>query len=73
MILLDTQVFVWWTTNGPRLAQRHRDAIQIAEPHGVYVSAISVWVETARERGSILLTTDGKILKYVEVETLGPD
>lgn len=43
MIMLDTQVWVWWTTNHPRLSPSHRQVIEQGEPDGVAVSAISVW------------------------------
>lgn len=40
-LLLDTQAFIWWDANDPRLGGRARAAIQDA--HEVYVSAVSAW------------------------------
>jgi PIN domain nuclease of toxin-antitoxin system len=131
MILIDTQVLVWWTIGGDDLAEPHRRTIEQAEGDGIAASAISVWevamlvnkrrmtldeslqrwldkimtiptlhilpatpqilldstqlpgvfhsdpadriiVATARAHGSMLLTTDGKILAYEHVRSLGP-
>lgn len=40
-ILLDTEAFIWWDANHPRLGGNARAAIQDADE--VYVSAASAW------------------------------
>ena len=40
-LLLDTQAFIWWDSNDPRLGGKARAAIQDASD--VYVSAASAW------------------------------
>ena len=40
-LLLDTQAFIWWDTNDPRLGGRARAAIQDAT--AVYISSASAW------------------------------
>jgi PIN domain nuclease of toxin-antitoxin system len=40
-LLLDTQAFIWWDANDPRLGGRARAAIQ--EASDVYVSSASAW------------------------------
>jgi PIN domain nuclease of toxin-antitoxin system len=41
MLLLDTQVFLWWRTNDPQLNAEAREAIATAPI--VFVSAASAW------------------------------
>ena len=43
MIMLDTQVLVWWTTDSPDLSDGHRQVIEEAERDGIAASAFSVW------------------------------
>lgn len=43
MIMLDTQVWVWWTTQNSRLSPSHAQMIAREESGGIAVSAISVW------------------------------
>jgi PIN domain nuclease of toxin-antitoxin system len=40
--LLDTQVFLWWDSDSPRLGPRAREIL--SDPtQAIYVSAVSVW------------------------------
>ncbi|WP_232302557.1 type II toxin-antitoxin system VapC family toxin, partial [Elstera litoralis] len=40
--LLDTQVFLWWDSESPRLGLRAREIL--SDPaETIYVSAVSVW------------------------------
>lgn len=43
MVMLDTQVWVWWTTQSGRLSERHRQIIDENEADGIAASAFSVW------------------------------
>lgn len=43
MIILDTQIWVWWVDNNQRLTQQHRDWIQQYQSQGLGVSIISCW------------------------------
>ena len=43
MLLLDTNIFVWWTDSTADLSSKYRDLIDESEPDGIAVSAISVW------------------------------
>jgi len=43
MILLDTQVCIWWTADGDKLSERHRQIIEAGERDGIAISAITVW------------------------------
>jgi len=43
MILLDTQVWVWWTEGGEKLSERHRQIIDTGEAEGIAACAFSVW------------------------------
>jgi len=43
MILLDTHVFLWWSTPDPELSPRHAALIEEREKAGVAVSAITFW------------------------------
>jgi len=131
LIILDTQVWIWWSTGSERLSINHRQLIDDTERDGIAISTISIWevamlvskgrldlgesvdswlgrvldiptlhllplspavlvestrlpgefhsdpadriiVATARSMGTVLLTTDGKILMYNEVRTVGP-
>ena len=40
-VLLDTEAFIWWDSNDPRLGGKARSTIQDADE--VYVSAASAW------------------------------
>jgi len=40
-LLLDSHVLLWWLAEGPQLSRAYR--AQIADAHGVYVSAASAW------------------------------
>lgn len=42
-ILLDTQTWVWWSTQSERLSRHHQLAIEAVEAQGIAVSAFSVW------------------------------
>lgn len=131
MILLDTQLWIWWTTAGGKLSPFHNQYIETHVPDGLAMSAFTVWevallekkgrvdlgapvaewarevvrlpvvhliplvpellidsvqlpepfhpdpadriiVATARHLGCPLLTTDGDILSYTHVRTVGP-
>ena len=43
MIILDTHIWVWWTDQNPRLAQKELQAIQQHRSGGVGVSSFSLW------------------------------
>jgi len=43
MILLDTQVWVWWTEGGEKLSERDRQIIDTGEAEGIAACAFSVW------------------------------
>src|SRR5437773_538178 len=43
MMLLDTQVWVWWTEGGEKLSERHRQIIDTGEAEGIAACAFSVW------------------------------
>jgi PIN domain nuclease of toxin-antitoxin system len=43
LILLDTHVWIWWSTGSDKLAARHSQLIDAGEPDGITVSAFSVW------------------------------
>ena len=53
--LLDTQVFLWWNADDPRLSQAAHDII--ADGHNeLYLSAASAWeIAIKAARGSLLL------------------
>ncbi len=43
MILLDTQMWLWWVINSPRLKPRDRELIETHISDGLGVSEISAW------------------------------
>ena len=43
-VLLDTQIFLWFLADSPKLKAKVRTAIQAADE--VYVSAASIWEPT---------------------------
>ena len=43
MILLDTQMWLWWVINSPRLKPRDRELIEAHISDGLGVSEISAW------------------------------
>ena len=43
MIILDTDIWIWWANNNPRLTQQHREWIQQYQSQGLGVSMISCW------------------------------
>lgn len=43
MIMLDTQVLVWWVENSNRLSASHKSVIDASERDGLRASAISIW------------------------------
>jgi PIN domain nuclease of toxin-antitoxin system len=43
MIILDTQIWVWWVQNDARLTQKYRDWLQEYQSQGLGVSIISCW------------------------------
>jgi len=43
MILLDTQVLIWWTLKSDQLSEHHRKLIDSEEHSGIAASAFSVW------------------------------
>jgi len=57
MIVLDTQVWLWWLHDPSRLSARAREAVAQAEQNdGMTVSAISVWeVATKCALGKLVL------------------
>ncbi|HEV3385283.1 MAG TPA: type II toxin-antitoxin system VapC family toxin [Gemmata sp.] len=57
MIILDTQVWVWWLDGGIQLPSDYRAVIQAESPNGLGVCAISCW-EVAKlvELGRLQLT-----------------
>lgn len=59
MILLDTQVWIWWASQDPRLPIPLRDVLEGHEGSGLGVSDFSVW-EVAKkvERGKLALASD---------------
>jgi PIN domain nuclease of toxin-antitoxin system len=54
-LLMDTQVFLWWNMDDPRLSQTSRDLI--ADVHSeIYLSAASAWeIAIKAGRGSLVL------------------
>lgn len=53
IVLLDTQVFVWWVVQPGRLSSQAREAVQGAET--AFVSAVSVYeIDIKRERDGML-------------------
>lgn len=62
-LLLDTEAFIWWDENDPRLGGNARAAIQDASV--VYVSAASVW-EIAIKASIGKLTTKRRAALAVE-------
>jgi len=43
MLLLDTQIWIWWSTSSPDLTLAQRRAIERAEPDGLAMSAFTAW------------------------------
>ena len=43
MILLDTQLWIWWTTAGGKLSPFHNQYIETHVPDGLAMSAFTVW------------------------------
>lgn len=43
MIILDTQIWVWWVQNDARLTQKYRDWLQEYQSQGLGISIISCW------------------------------
>ncbi|MCZ0903428.1 type II toxin-antitoxin system VapC family toxin [Microcoleus sp. HI-ES] len=57
MIVLDTDIWVWWVDDNTRLTQKHRDWIQQYQSQGLGISIISCW-EVAKlvEMGRLTLS-----------------
>ena len=43
MILLDTQIWVWWVDDNQRLTQKHREWLNEYQSQGLGVSIFSCW------------------------------
>jgi len=56
MILLDTQIWVWWVSDSKRLTDRHREILEHGEDRNFCVSIYSCW-EVAKlvEKGRLQL------------------
>lgn len=63
MLLLDTQVFLWWRENNPRISPSARDAIAGADV--VFISVASAW-EVAIKRGLGRIRLDEPFERGVE-------
>jgi len=61
-LLLDTNAFVWWVADSPRLGERARTAIDFGD---VWVSAVTGF-EVATKRALGKLRFDGDIAKEVQ-------
>jgi len=62
MILLDTQIWVWWVSDSKRLTDRHREILEHGEDRNFCVSIYSCleapvreWLKTALEKPGIQL------------------
>ena len=57
MIVMDTNIWVWWANQARALRRRHRDIIDENAPTGLGVSVISCW-EVAKlvEKGRLKLS-----------------
>lgn len=63
-LLFDTNVFLWWLNDDPRLGAEARDRIAEAD-NLVYVSAATAW-EIAVKRASGKLVAPGDIAGWIE-------
>ncbi|HET6248055.1 MAG TPA: type II toxin-antitoxin system VapC family toxin [Tepidisphaeraceae bacterium] len=73
MILLDTQVCFWWSTNSPRLSPRHRQLIDEAEPDGLAISSFTVWevaMLSSRNKVPLHITVDHWLDQLLAIPTL---
>ncbi len=62
--LLDTHVFLWWTTDDPRLTARARDCLGDAE-NNFSLSVVSAWEILLKARAG-RLPIRGDAARYVE-------
>jgi PIN domain nuclease of toxin-antitoxin system len=62
--LLDTHVFLWWTTNKPQLSSRARDIIEDPD-NSLLLSVISAWEILLKARTG-RLSIPGDAAKFVE-------
>lgn len=59
-LLLDTHILLWWLTDGARIPQESREAIQEGK-NQVFVSAASAWeISIKRSLGKLRAPTDLK-------------
>ena len=72
VILLDTQMWLWWVINSPRLKPRDRELIEthISDGLGVSDPGDEIIAATSHVLGLPLLTADEKLLNYEYVVKL---
>ncbi|MGH7087378.1 MAG: type II toxin-antitoxin system VapC family toxin [Stellaceae bacterium] len=71
-LLLDTQIFLWWASDSPRLSPALRDAIA-ADETDVFVSIASAWeIEIKRAIGKLWAPSDFRAALEMAVFTLLP-
>lgn len=70
-VLLDTQAFLWWVTDDPRLSKRARGAIAVSE---CLLSTASCWemaIKASLGKLSVPRPTDRFIQEQLEVNGFG--
>ncbi|MBC7815528.1 MAG: type II toxin-antitoxin system VapC family toxin [Planctomycetaceae bacterium] len=71
MILLDTQMWLWWVINSPRLKPRNRELIEAHTADGLGVSQISAW-EIAKKHSLGKLGLDQPIDEWMAIAMAYP-
>lgn len=77
MIVLDTNVWIWWTHGDPSLSPKLQSFIESTAPEPIGISAISCWeIATLVDRGRLRLpcateTWLEQALSYPRVELIG--
>ncbi len=71
MILLDTQIWVWWVQGDVRLTQKHREWLQQYQSDGLRVSIFSCW-EVAKLVENNRLTLPYAVDEWLEVALAYP-
>jgi PIN domain nuclease of toxin-antitoxin system len=65
VILLDTHIWVWLTSDPDRLDRQHRQALERTDPHAYGVSIISCW-EVAKLVEYGRLTLNRPVIEWIE-------
>lgn len=71
MIVLDTHIWFWWTSDSPKLTQRQRELIDGFAADGIGVSVISCW-EIAKKVQIGKLELDRPVAEWLQTAIANP-